>query len=391
MSDAKSYHHSSEQPGDTPSQRWAQLRERMRSLIHAEVERLNPMDDARRALELIIESSVRPSEVDGHLKLTVIDEKGQPRMIEKNGHRTEFTLSDLLNELRATHPVLFHSSPRSDGDSRSTVSQAPRKQAGESSHQKQAQRDWLSLGPDSPGHQATSPEPVASQRFFHVRKGRTHFHGWSNAIAKAWRSSAARIDTAKSEALRDSFARSAERAQSLIHDVDEPPLSRRPGFALSIAVLAVLLALGVFAFLLRDPASQASIEGPTETGGISSNGSVTEQASPRPASSGRRLRGVPDVIDTATLSLEGEVVRLFGVEWAPGAGKPEDLTRYLQGREVICEPAGGNDTYRCKVGDQDLSRVILYNGGGQPTPEATPELRAAADKAREAKIGVWNK
>jgi endonuclease YncB( thermonuclease family) len=96
------------------------------------------------------------------------------------------------------------------------------------------------------------------------------------------------------------------------------------------------------------------------------------------------------VIDTATLSLEGEVVRLFGVEWAPGAGKPEELTTYLQGREVSCEPAGSNDTYRCKVGEQDLSRVILYNGGGQPTAEATPELKAAADKAREAKIGVWN-
>jgi endonuclease YncB( thermonuclease family) len=96
------------------------------------------------------------------------------------------------------------------------------------------------------------------------------------------------------------------------------------------------------------------------------------------------------VIDTATLSLQGEVVRLFGVEWAPGGGKPEDLTRYLQGREVACEPMGGNDTYRCLIGGQDLSRVVLFNGGGRPTPEATPDLKAAADKAREAKLGVWS-
>jgi endonuclease YncB( thermonuclease family) len=85
------------------------------------------------------------------------------------------------------------------------------------------------------------------------------------------------------------------------------------------------------------------------------------------------------------------VVRLFGVEWAPGAGKPEELTTYLQGREVTCEPASMNDTYRCRVGDQDLSRVVLFNGGGQPTAEATPELKAAANHAREAKIGVWSK
>jgi endonuclease YncB( thermonuclease family) len=117
---------------------------------------------------------------------------------------------------------------------------------------------------------------------------------------------------------------------------------------------------------------------------------VQANAPAAPASGGRTLRGVPDVIDTATLSLEGEVVRLFGVEWAPGGGKPEDLTRYLQGRETVCEPAGGNDTYRCMVGGQDLSRVVLFNGGGKPTAEATPELKAAADKARETKIGVWN-
>ena len=58
---------------------------------------------------------------------------------------------------------------------------------------------------------------------------------------------------------------------------------------------------------------------------------------------------------------------------------------------MACEPAGSNDVYRCQVGGQDLSRVVLFNGGGRPTGDATPELKAAADKAREAKIGVWGK
>jgi endonuclease YncB( thermonuclease family) len=34
---------------------------------------------------------------------------------------------------------------------------------------------------------------------------------------------------------------------------------------------------------------------------------------------------------------------------------------------------------------------VLFNGGGRATEDATPELKAAADKAREAKIGVWSK
>jgi hypothetical protein len=100
---------------------------------------------------------------------------------------------------------------------------------------------------------------------------------------------------------------------------------------------------------------------------------------------------VPDVLDTSTLSLQGEVVRLFGVEWAPGAGKPDDLIAYLRGREVVCEPAGSTDAYRCMVGDQDLSKVVLFNGGGRATPDASPDLKAAADKARSAQLGVWSK
>jgi endonuclease YncB( thermonuclease family) len=101
---------------------------------------------------------------------------------------------------------------------------------------------------------------------------------------------------------------------------------------------------------------------------------------------------VPDVIDTATLSLQGEVVRLFGVEWAPGAGKPDDLTQYLSGREVVCEPAGQSDAYRCQVaGGADLSKVVLFNGGGKATADASPDLKDAADKARDAQLGVWSK
>jgi endonuclease YncB( thermonuclease family) len=168
--------------------------------------------------------------------------------------------------------------------------------------------------------------------------------------------------------------------------------SRARGQGLGIAAIALLALVGVggSAFLGRTRSSpEAVAEGPAATGAVrEAQATAAEPARPL-LSRARALRGVPEVIDTATLSLQGEVIRLFGVEWAPGGGKPEDLARYLQGRETVCDPMGANEVYRCQVGGQDLSRVVLFNGGGKPTSEATPDLKAAADKAREGRLGVW--
>jgi endonuclease YncB( thermonuclease family) len=58
----------------------------------------------------------------------------------------------------------------------------------------------------------------------------------------------------------------------------------------------------------------------------------------------------------------------------------------------VCEPADATETYRCQVvGGQDLSKVVLFNGGGKATAEASSDLKAAADRAREAQLGVWSK
>lgn len=394
MSDVTSVRETSHHLGNTPIGHAVQMRERMRALIHAEVDKINPTDDARRALELIIESSLRPSEVDGEMKLTVIDANGQPRMIERNGETVPFTLQDLLAELRALHPVLFKSPPKPQSPSDELV---PAPAHYETAQTKQVlKRDWLPLGSSEPAPETRpvlSPDTHVPNRW---RKGKARFHAWSKRMSGRLKASPARNSSGTManvrKGLTNSIADSRERAEAFFANLQEKPVSRRPGFALG-AVAAVLLLLGLGAFLLLRPddITQASTNGPSETGSLAASQVANAPAAAPRSSGGRTLRGVPDVIDTATLSLEGEVVRLFGVEWAPGAGKPEDLTAYLQGREVTCEPVGGNDTYRCRVGEQDLSRVILYNGGGQPTAEATPELKAAADKAREAKIGVWNK
>jgi len=82
------------------------------------------------------------------------------------------------------------------------------------------------------------------------------------------------------------------------------------------------------------------------------------------------------------------MVRLFGVEGVRGH-PVRDFRRYLGRREVMCEPAGAGNIYRCRVGDQDLSRVVLYNGGGRATADATPELKAAEQQARAERAGIW--
>ena len=56
---------------------------------------------------------------------------------------------------------------------------------------------------------------------------------------------------------------------------------------------------------------------------------------------------------------------------------------------VICEPAAGGNAYRCRVGDQDLSRVVLYNGGGRATADASEELKTAEQQARSQRTGIW--
>jgi endonuclease YncB( thermonuclease family) len=131
------------------------------------------------------------------------------------------------------------------------------------------------------------------------------------------------------------------------------------------------------------PAERPNAAEPNTTGAVQGQDPV-----PAGAAAGT-LRGVAEVLDTATLSVQGKVVRLFGVEWAKGAGDPDDLAAYLRGREVICRPEGATDKHRCEVQGQDLSKVVLFNGGGRATPEATPDLKSAEEHARSQQVGVW--
>jgi endonuclease YncB( thermonuclease family) len=359
----------------------------MRETIHAELDRINPTDDARRALELIIESSLRPSEVDGELKLTVIDQDGRPRMIEKDGQQREFTLQDLLEELRGRYGVLFRSAQ--PDAARAQPEQRPEKR-------EKPKRDWLKLDGDAakPESEAALPSRSEPAPLQNPPLGKPRIHEWSRNPLSSLRASLAPKPGARAEPGQQHAPVAAEHEQVVFSGMRTRSWAR-PSVALGAVALLALLGVGAFLFQGEEPAAPAPQASAAEPA-VASNETAGTLQDPEPSTTGSTassasLRGVPDVIDTATLSLKGEVVRLYGVEWAPGGGKPEDLTRYLNGREVACAAVGSNDVYRCQVGNQDLSRVVLFNGGGRPTNDATPELKAAADKAREAKIGVWGK
>ncbi|MFE1600508.1 PBP1A family penicillin-binding protein [Methylobacterium sp. ID0610] len=114
---------------------------------------------------------------------------------------------------------------------------------------------------------------------------------------------------------------------------------------------------------------------------------VEPDADPRPGRGA--LRGIPSVIDTGTLDVDGQTVRLAGVEGLSGRNARE-LGRYLRRRDVACQPAEGG-AYRCSLDGQDLSELILFNGGGRASADATPDLLAAEEQARSNRIGIWRR
>jgi penicillin-binding protein 1A len=110
---------------------------------------------------------------------------------------------------------------------------------------------------------------------------------------------------------------------------------------------------------------------------------------PVAASSDAGARGTADVLDMATLVVRGRKIQLEGILGDDDRRAVRALARFLRRREVICDPSGTPDHYRCNVDGQNLSQVILSNGGARAAPEAAAELLAAEDEARSARLGIW--
>jgi penicillin-binding protein 1A len=95
------------------------------------------------------------------------------------------------------------------------------------------------------------------------------------------------------------------------------------------------------------------------------------------------------VLDMATLAIRGKKIQLEGILGDDDRRAVRALARFLRRREVICEPSGAPERYRCNVDGQNLSGVILSNGGARAAPDASAELLAAEDEARSARLGIW--
>jgi penicillin-binding protein 1A len=114
--------------------------------------------------------------------------------------------------------------------------------------------------------------------------------------------------------------------------------------------------------------------------------------SPTPGMPAGPLRGVPMIVDTATLVVQGETVHLSGVAGEKG-DYMNNLARFIGGRDLLCVPVAANEAgeYQCFVGRQDLAVAIVLGGAGRTTADAAPMLRAAEQRARSQRRGVWER
>jgi penicillin-binding protein 1A len=136
----------------------------------------------------------------------------------------------------------------------------------------------------------------------------------------------------------------------------------------------------------RSRAAHRAIAAPQERRGTPVAGSAPASLPAQTA-----LRGAASVIDTATLELGGRTIKLLGVEGTNNARSVRDFERFLRRGDIECQPEAAPDVYRCTLRGQDLSELVLFNGGGRASPDATANLLTAEGQARSARVGVWRR
>jgi len=108
-----------------------------------------------------------------------------------------------------------------------------------------------------------------------------------------------------------------------------------------------------------------------------------------PAEPAVPVSGVPMVLDTGTLIVQGTVVHLTGVVGESGPFAIE-LLRHIRGREVACTPTDPEaGEYRCRLGDRDIGEAVILNGAGRALNNAPQEIVAAQMTAQRLRRGIW--
>jgi hypothetical protein len=102
------------------------------------------------------------------------------------------------------------------------------------------------------------------------------------------------------------------------------------------------------------------------------------------------ISGPATVVDTATLTVNGQKVQLFGIEGETGvlADELQDLIT-ASGPNVTCKPH--DQTYVCTLPNgTDVARAALYNGAARPGQDASDDYRQVSDAAKSAHKGIWH-
>jgi endonuclease YncB( thermonuclease family) len=403
-------------PGDARRDGTASDRAALRARIAEAVAQAGAYPVAERTLALLAEAALVPGpESPGY---RVVDRAGVPRRITgADGTAVPMDLPALLAELRDQHPALFRPIPEPAPEpepepvptedfrtatarfvgaqsvlARSLVARsATRGRALATSVSdrlatlRRSRAEGSTAEPSAPGLATEAPEPSRA-----------------GLVAGRVRDGAQRVGGYARGRLADSASRFGEVARD--RNVLRDALSRRAlPIGLGAAALVALIAvLGGRTPPETAPAETGSPPSPQSQPQSQPSASATaapppsapdmspaapEEAPPKQAAA-NEISGPVEVIDTATLRVSGKLVRLFGVEWVRG-GQADELTRYLAGRTVTCQPVAGSEARLCSVEGRDLSEVVLFNGGGRASPEATPDLVAAEDHARAERLGVW--
>jgi membrane peptidoglycan carboxypeptidase len=124
---------------------------------------------------------------------------------------------------------------------------------------------------------------------------------------------------------------------------------------------------------------------------ISTPIAAAHSAEPQPATAQAPtvLRGVPRVVDTATLVFHDGIAHLQGVAGEKGE-LAHELEHYIRGREVVCRTTQpGTAQYRCDLDNIDLAEAVVLNGAGRVAANGSGRLLGAEQKAQAAGRGVW--
>jgi endonuclease YncB( thermonuclease family) len=117
--------------------------------------------------------------------------------------------------------------------------------------------------------------------------------------------------------------------------------------------------------------------------------------------------GFATAIDGDTLVIEGEKVRLFGIDapelhqtckrdgkdWSCGAAAAEQLARLVAGQRVFCDSMGtdryGRTLSHCVAGPTDINRTMVAHGYAVAYRRYSEDYVSAEAAAQAGKRGIW--